>query len=82
MRSSMQLLEEIVRDLTALHLKLIHHRDAGRNTIGGMPIDEMISEIDGDIRNREHILACFKAELAGSEAATLREKDTAPRMET
>jgi hypothetical protein len=82
MRSSIQLLEEIVRDLTTMHVKLIHHRNAGRKTIGGMPIDEMVAEIDRGIRNREHMLACFKAELAGSEAATFREKDTSPRAET
>jgi hypothetical protein len=69
MRSSIQLLEQIIRDLTAMHLKLVHHRKVGRNTIGGAPIDEMIAEIDAAIRQREHLLGCFKAELAASEAA-------------
>jgi hypothetical protein len=75
MRSSIQLLEEIISDLTAMHLKLVSHRSAGRSTIGGRPIEEMIAEIDASIRDREYMLACFKAELEGSEAATVREKD-------
>ena len=64
MKSSIQLLEEIVRNLTAMHLKLIHHRSAGKITIGGVPIDELIAEIDAGILNRQHMLACFKAEAA------------------
>jgi hypothetical protein len=74
MRSSIQLLEEIIRDLTAMHLKLIHHRSMGKIVIGGVAIDELIAEIDNGIRNREHMLACFKAELAASEAAAPVEK--------
>ena len=80
MRSSIELLEEIIRDLTAVHLKLIHHRGDGRNTIGGVAIDEMIAEVDADIRNREQMLACFKAELAASETVGIREKEEARRL--
>jgi hypothetical protein len=82
MRSSIQLLEEILRDLTAMHLKLVSHRSTGRNTIGGTPIEEMIAEIDACIRNGGYMLACFKAELEGSEAATVREKDRDSAMRT
>jgi hypothetical protein len=77
-RSSIELLEEIIRDLMAMHLKLMHHRGAGRNTIGGVAIDEMIVDVDADIRNREQMLARFKAELAASETAAIREKEEAP----
>ena len=85
MRLSIQLLEEIVRDLTAMHLKLIHHRSAGKIAIGGMPIDELIAEIDAGILNRQHMLACFKAEAAARtepspEQAVVQDeaKETAP----
>jgi hypothetical protein len=64
MKSSIQLLEEIIRALTAMHLKLIHHRNAGKTSIGGTPIDELIAEIDFGILSRERMLACFKAEVA------------------
>jgi hypothetical protein len=78
MRSSIQLLEEIIRDLTAMHLKLVNHRNAGRNIIGGMSVDQMLAEIDAGIRSRDHMLACFKAELAALEAA-LHEREASPR---
>jgi hypothetical protein len=65
-KSSIQLIEQMIRSLTAMHFKLIHHRSAGKTSIGGTPIDELIAEIDAGISNRERMLACFKAEVAGT----------------
>jgi hypothetical protein len=80
MRSSIQLLEEIIRDLTAMHLKLVHHRNAGKTTIGGVSTDELIAEIDSGIASRERMLACFKAELtAGPPASQAAEDSRASR---
>ena len=72
MKSSIQCLEEIIRALTALHLKLVHHRSAGKTAIGGAPVDELIKEIDFGLSSYERMLARFKNEIAAEAMASTK----------
>ena len=53
MKSSMQLIEEIIRAKTALHLRLVAHRNEGKVEIGGKLIDELIAEVDAGLLSYE-----------------------------
>jgi hypothetical protein len=64
MKSSVQLIQEIIRAETALHLKLVFHRKAGKVTIGGKPIDDLLADVDAGISRYERMLARFHDEIA------------------
>jgi hypothetical protein len=44
-KSPIQLIEEIIRAKTALHLRLVAHRNDGEMDIGGKSICELIAEV-------------------------------------
>ena len=46
METLIQLIEKIIRAKTGLHLKLVAHRNAGKDDIGGGLIDDLIAEVD------------------------------------
>jgi hypothetical protein len=64
MKSPSQLLEQIIRAGTALHLKLVAERNAGKPDIGGRAIDAMIDEVDQGISSAERMLVFFRNEEA------------------
>jgi hypothetical protein len=64
MKSSIQLIEDIIRANTALHLKLVAHRNRGKVEIGGGRIDDLIAQVDAGISSYERMLVRFKDELA------------------
>ncbi len=66
MKSSMQLIEEIIRAKTALHLTLVAHRNEGKIEIGGKPIDELIAEVDAGLLSYEQMLVLEKNEAAAA----------------
>jgi hypothetical protein len=64
MKSATQLIEEIVRAKTALHLRLAADRSAGKLEIGGRRIDDLIAEVDAGLASYEQMLVLFKNEAA------------------
>jgi hypothetical protein len=64
MKSSIQLIEDIIRAKTALHLKLVARRNAGKVDIGGGRIDDLIAQVDAGISSYERMLVRFKDEIA------------------
>lgn len=64
MKSSIQLIEQIIRAKTALHLRLAADRNGGKLEVGGRLIDDMITEVDAGISSYEQILVLFKNEAA------------------
>jgi hypothetical protein len=64
MKTSMQLIEQIIRAKTALHLKLVAHRNGGKVDIGGGRIDDLLAEVDAGLSNYEQMLVRFKNEIA------------------
>ena len=74
MKSSIQLIEDIIRAKTALHLKLLAHRNRGKVNIGGARIDDLIAQVDAGISNCECMIVLFKDELA-TEAMEATEAD-------
>jgi hypothetical protein len=64
MKSSIQLIEEIIRAKTALHLRLAADRSGGKPEIGGRRIDDLIAEVDAGILSYERALVLFKNEAA------------------
>lgn len=66
MKSSMQLIEEIIRAKTALHLRLVAHRNEGKVEIGGKLIDELIAEVDAGLLSYERMLVLEKNEAAAA----------------
>jgi hypothetical protein len=66
MKSATQLIEEIVRAKTALHLRLAADRSSGKLEIGGRRIDDMIAEVDAGLANYEQMLVLFKNENAAA----------------
>ena len=64
MKRSIQLIEQIIRAKTALHLKLVAHRTGGTVDIGGGRIDDLLAEVDAGISSYERMLVRFKNELA------------------
>jgi hypothetical protein len=64
MKTPIQLIEQIIRAATALHLQLVTHRKDGKVDIGGRPIDKLIAEVDAGISRYEQLLVLFKNEIA------------------
>ena len=75
MKTSIQLIEKIIRAKTALHLKLVAHRNGDNKVdIGGGRIDELIAEVDAGLLRYERMLVLFKNEIAAA-AMELAETD-------
>ena len=66
MKSSMQLIEQIIRAKTALHLTLVAYRNEGKVDIGGKLIDELIAEVDAGLLSYERMLVLEKNEAAAA----------------
>ena len=66
MKTSIQLIEQIIRAKTALHLKLIAHRNGGKVDIGGGRIDDLLAEVDAGLSRYERMLVRYKNELAAA----------------
>ena len=64
MKSSTQLIEEIIRAKTALHLRLAADRSRGKREVGGRHIDDLIAEVDAGLSIYEQTLVLFKNEDA------------------
>jgi hypothetical protein len=64
MKSSVQLIEEIIRAKTALHLRLAADRNDGKREVGGKCIIELIAEVDAGLLSYEQALVLFKNEDA------------------
>ena len=64
MKSSIQLIEKIIRAKTALHLKLVAQRNGGKIDIGGGHIDDLLAEVDAGLLRYERMLVLFKNEMA------------------
>ena len=64
MKSSVQLIEEIIRAKTALHLRLAADRNGGKLEVGGRCIIELIAEVDAGLLSYEQALVLFKNEDA------------------
>ena len=66
MKTSIQLIEQIIRAKTALHLKLVAHRNGGKVDIGGGRIDDLLAEVDAGLLNYERMLVRYKNEIAAA----------------
>ena len=66
MKTSIQLIEKIIRAKTALHLKLVAHRNGDKADIGGGRIDDLIAEVDAGLLRYERMLVLFKNEIAAA----------------
>jgi hypothetical protein len=76
MKSSTQLIEEIIRAKTALHLRLAADRNGGKLDVGGKCIVELITEVDAGISRYEQTLVLFKNEEAAAVMMASVEVDT------
>ncbi len=70
MKSPIQLIEEIIRAKTALHLRLVAHRNDGETDIGGKSVDDLIAEVDAGIPGYERMLVYFKNKVAAEVMAS------------
>jgi hypothetical protein len=78
MKSPIQLIEQIIRAKTALHLRLAASRSGGKLEVGGRPIDALIAEVDAGIASYEQMLVLFKNEAAAAvmmEAAEIDDEE-------
>ena len=66
MKTTVHLIEQIIRAKTALHLKLVAHRKDGEGEIGGARIDDLIGEVDAGRLRYEWMLVLFKNEIAAA----------------
>ncbi|HZJ12153.1 MAG TPA: hypothetical protein VFD26_05815 [Methyloceanibacter sp.] len=66
MKSSTQLIEEIIRAKTALHLRLAADRGGGKLEVGGRRIDDLIAEVDAGLASYERTLVLFRNESAAA----------------
>jgi hypothetical protein len=66
MKTSIQLIEKILRAQTALHLKLVARRNDGRMDVGGRSIDDLIAEVGAERSRYERMLVLFKNEIAAA----------------
>ena len=64
MKTPIQLIEQIIRAQTALHLQLVAPRKDGKVDIGGGLIDDLIAEVDAGLSSYERMLVLFKNESA------------------
>ena len=84
MKTSIQLIEQIIRAKTALHLTLVAQRNDGKDDIGGGRINDLLAEIDAGLASYERMLVRCKNEIAAevmesAEADADFEKEEAPR---
>ena len=77
MKTSVQLIEKIIRAQTALHLKLVARRNSGKFDIGGASVDDLIERVGAERSSYEWRLVLFKNEIAAAvmEAAADLEAD-------
>jgi hypothetical protein len=75
MKSSIQLIEEIIRAKTALHLRLAADRSGGKLEVGGRRIDDLIAEVDAGLSSYERALVLFKNEAAAAVMMASAEMD-------
>ena len=66
MKTPIQLIEQILRAKTALHLTLAADLNAGKLDVGGRRIDDLIAEVDAGILSYEQMLVLFKNEAAAA----------------
>jgi len=66
MKRSIELIEQIIRAKTALHLKLVAHRSGGKVDIGGGRIEDLLAEVDAGLSNYERMVVQFKNEVAAA----------------
>jgi hypothetical protein len=64
MKTSVQLIEEILRAKMALHLLLVAQRNEGKTDIGGGSIDRLLEEVDAGLLRYERMLVLYKNEAA------------------
>jgi hypothetical protein len=77
-KTSIQLIEQIIRANTALHLKLVAHRNRGKSDIGGRRIDDLLAEVDARLSSYERMLIRFKNEVAAAVMSRQTAKPIAP----
>jgi hypothetical protein len=70
MKTSIQLIEQIIRANTALHLKLVAHRNGGKADNRGRALDDLIAEVDAGLSSYERMLSHFKNEVAVASTKT------------
>jgi len=78
-KSPIQLIEEIIRAKTALHLRLVAHRNDGEVEIGGKNVSDMIAEVDAGIPGYEQLLVHFKNKMAAEVMAAEVGEEPEPR---
>ena len=66
MKTPEQLIEQIIRAKTALHLQLLAHRKDGKIDIGGGRRDDLLAEVDAGLSRFEWMLVLFKNETAAA----------------
>ena len=66
MKTAVQLIEQIIRAKTALHLTLVAERNGGKVDIGGGRIDDLLKEVDTGLSRYEWMLVLFKNEIAAA----------------
>ena len=66
MKTSIQLIGQIIRSKTALHLKLVAHRNGGKVDIGGGRIDDLLAEVDAGLSSYERMLVRYKNDIAAA----------------
>ena len=66
MKTPEQLIEQIIRAKTALHLQLLAHQKEGKVDIGGGRIDDLLAEVDAGLSRFEWMLVIFKNETAAA----------------
>ena len=66
MKTSVQLIEQIIRAKTALHLTLVAERNGGKVDIGGGRIDDLLAEVDAGLSRYERMIVLFKNEIAAA----------------
>jgi hypothetical protein len=75
MKTSIHLIEQIIRAKTALHLKLLAHRNDGKVEIGGRRIDDLLAEVDAGLSSYEQMLVLFKNEIAAAVMASFTDAE-------
>jgi len=75
MKSATQLIEQIIRASTALHLRLASDRSGGKLEVGGTSVDDLIAEVDAGLANYERMLVLFKNERAAADMMAALEMD-------
>ena len=66
MKRSIELIEQIIRAKTALHLKLVAHQSGGKVDIGGGRIEDLLAKVDAGLSNYERMVVQFKNEVAAA----------------